>query len=131
MYLGAWGLRYHSLTHITTTPIHRYMHTVQTGDELSNRYDRRWLSRYGSLHSYFEATLDSVERNVACLTPEALARRPTAGRNNVDAQNIYGPMEAGFTDSNFACLGSDQEISGGPRYETCRTNGIGNFFLPR
>ena len=50
---------------------------------------------------------------MACLTPEALSSRPTAGRNNIDAQNIYGPMEAGFTDANFACLGSDQEISGG------------------
>jgi len=30
----------------------------------------------------------------------------------VDANNIYGPMEAGFTSSNFACLGSE-EVSGG------------------
>jgi len=50
--------------------------------------------------------------SIACLTPDALARRPTAGNQNLDAVNIYGPMENGFTSQNFACLNSET-ISGG------------------
>ena len=50
--------------------------------------------------------------NIGCLTPEALQRRPTAGNQNLDAVNIYGPMEAGFTSQQISCLGS-AEVSGG------------------
>ena len=50
--------------------------------------------------------------SVACLTPAALSIRPTAGNQNLDATNIYGPMEAGFSSQQFPCLGN-QTVSGG------------------
>ena len=50
--------------------------------------------------------------NIACVDEGPLSRRPTAGRGDQDAVNIYGPMEAGFTSQQWTCLG-DRTIPGG------------------
>jgi hypothetical protein len=51
--------------------------------------------------------------NIGCIDgPEPLSSRPTAGNGNQPAVNIYGPMEAGFTQQQWSCLG-DRIIPGG------------------
>lgn len=50
--------------------------------------------------------------NIACVDEEPLSWRPTAGRGDQDAVNIFGPMEAGFTSQQWDCLG-DRVIPGG------------------
>ena len=57
-----------------------------------------------------------VRGNVGCVDLTVLATRPTAeiGGGTQTAQNIYGPMEAGFTKTvpGMTCLGSS-EVPGG------------------
>lgn len=70
--------------------------------------------------------------NVGCVDIEVQAMRDTVAnpiRNNQDAANIYGPMEAGFTSAvpNMACLG-DNVISGG--IDTNLAEHMVEFFCP-
>jgi hypothetical protein len=58
-----------------------------------------------------ETILAAPTRGIAgCIDQTPLGLRPTV--NGIDANNIYGPLEAGFTRNQIPCLG-DNSIPGG------------------
>eukprot|EP00606_Chrysophyceae_sp_TOSAG23-5_P000060 GSChrysophyteH2.ASY1.ANO1.226.1 assembled CDS len=54
--------------------------------------------------------------NIGCIDLDVLAKRPTVSvaRSDQDANNVYGPMEAGFSRDtpNLSCLGSTDVVGG-------------------
>ena len=117
-------------SHHQPTPIHR-CRTQCRQETIVDRYDRRWLSRYGSLHSHFEARCGSVDRKCGVPDTGGVGKTTHSGKKQCrcakhlrsDGSWIYG--------FKFCLSWVGPRDFRRTRYETCRTNGVGNFFLPR